>query len=379
MLRPYGLSIIKIIIILFLLSLIYFFRKIVYVALESYVLKIDLLSKYSKEILEKLRKPIEVLVLIINLNMTIYVYHDFSSIDTVSQIFNMIYGFMFTLMVYIVINTVATIKLCEIPSAKKQVKNELINVGIKIVNFIIIIIGLLIILHFAGVNLTAVLSGLGIGGFAVAFAARDTISNFFGTLSILFSDVFSQGDWIVVGKDEGVVVEIGLRVTTIRTFDNAMIAIPNGTFANTDVKNWDKRILGRRIKMNLGIKYDSHRDDIKQAILEIREMLEDHPGIATKDTQYIHRSWNSAKLVSKDDHEGVKRTLLVYLDEFGASSINILVYCYSKSVVWKEWLEVKEDIMHKIMEIFERNNLEFAFPSLSLYHEKEIQKIPHFQ
>ncbi len=375
-LRPYGLNVIKILIIFFLFSLIYFFRKIAYVALESYILKVDFLSKYSKDILEKLRRPIELLIVVININMTIYVYNDFSSIEMVTKVFNIIYGLIFTMMIYILVNTVAAIRLSELPTSEKQIKNELINVGIKILNFIIIIIGLLIVLHFAGVNLTAVLSGLGIGGFAVAFAARDTISNFFGTLSILFSDVFSQGDWIVVGKNEGVVVEIGLRVTTIRTFDNALIAIPNGTFANTDVKNWDRRTLGRRIKMSLGVKYDSKREDVKNAVVEIRNMLDKHPGIATVNTKHSHRSIHAPKLVSLEDHEGVKRTLLVYMDEFGPSSINILVYCYSKSVVWSEWLKVKEDVMHQIMEIFEKNNLEFAFPSLSLYHEKEASKLP---
>jgi MscS family membrane protein len=370
-LSTYGLSVIKIIFIFVLFIFIYIFRTIAYVTLEGYILKIDLLSKYSKEILAKLRKPIEIVVIIININMTIYVYNDFSSIEIISKIFNITYAFFFTLMFYIVVNTVAAIRLSEVPTGKKQIKNELINVGIKIINFVIIIIGMLIMLHFAGVNLTAVLSGLGIGGFAVAFAARDTISNFFGTLSILFSDVFSQGDWIVVGKDEGVVVEIGLRVTTIRTFDNALIAIPNGTFANTDVKNWDRRTLGRRIKMSLGIKYDSKREDITKAVSEIREMLDKHPGIATHNTKHAHKSWHAPKLVSKDDHEGVKRTLLVYLDEFGPSSINILVYCYSKSVIWNEWLEVKADVMLKMMEILETNNLEFAFPSLSLYHETQ--------
>jgi MscS family membrane protein len=368
-LTHYGLNVIKILFIVILFLLIYFFKKIVYVTLESYILKLDFLSKYSKEILEKLRKPIELYIVIMNINMIIYVYNDFSSINFVSSFFDILYSFFLTLMVYIVVNTVASIKLNEVSTSKKKVKNELINVGIKILNFVIIIIGLLLMLHFAGVNLTAVLSGLGIGGFAVAFAARDTISNFFGTLSILFSDVFSQGDWIVVGAHEGVVVEIGLRVTTIRTFDNALIAIPNGTFANTDVKNWDKRTLGRRIKMSLGVTYSSKREDLKNAVQEIHAMLDKHPGIATTNTKYEHKSWNAPKLVSIDDHEGVKRTLLVFVDEFGASSINILIYCYSKSVVWHEWLAVKEDVMLKMMEILEQNNLEFAFPSLSLYHE----------
>ncbi|MEA3370320.1 MAG: mechanosensitive ion channel family protein [Campylobacterota bacterium] len=370
-LELYGLTVIKILFIVSLFILIYIFRKFVYVALESYILKVDALDKYSHQILEKLRKPIEIVIIIININMAIYVYNDFSNVEMVSRFFNILYGFFFILMIYKLINTVAKIKLHEIDSDNKKVKNELINVGIKIVNFIILIIGLLIILYFAGVNLTAVLSGLGIGGFAVAFAARDTISNFFGTLSILFSDVFSQGDWIVVEGKEGVVVEIGLRVTTIRTFDNALIAIPNGTFASKDVQNWDRRTLGRRIKMNIGVTYSSKSQDIKNAVSEIRYMLDQHPDIATVNTKYEHTLIQGTKLVSKDDLEGVKKNLLVYLDAFGPSSMNILVYCFTKSVQWDEWLGTKEDVMHNIMEILERNSLEFAFPSMSIYNESE--------
>jgi len=190
----------------------------------------------------------------------------------------------------------------------------------------------------------------------------------------LFSDVFSQGDWIVIDGKEGVVVEIGLRVTTLRTFDNALIAIPNGTFASKDVKNWDRRILGRRIKMKLGIKYNSRSEDIKNAINEIKVMLDQHPLIATVNTKYEHRKSRATRLVSEDDLQGVKKTLLVYLDEFGDSSMNILIYCFTKSVNWEEWLATKEDVMHKIMEIFEKNSLEFAFPSLSIYNESDSKE-----
>ena len=370
--EPYGLNVIKLMSILLLIVVISFFRKIVYVWLEKYLFKIDFFKEYAVDISQKIRHSIDIVILIININMVIYVYNDFSSNEFVSRAFNIVYGFYFTLIVYKIINTVASIKLSKVGDDKSAIKNDLVNVGIKIVNFVIIIIGLLIMLFFAGVNLTAVLSGLGIGGFAVAFAAKDTISNFFGTLSILFSDVFSQGDWIEIDGKQGVVVEIGLRVTTIRTFDNALIAIPNGTFASKDVKNWDKRILGRRIKMHIGVKYDSKSSDIKNAIAEIRVMLDKHPGIATKATKYSHHNehHHMAKLVSKDDLQGVKNNLLVYLDEFTDSSINILVYCFTKSVRWAEWLETKEDVMHQIMEILERNNLEFAFPSLSVYNEK---------
>ena len=379
-LENYSLSIMKLLLMIILIVVIYFLRTIVYVSIEKYILTIDLLQEYSVEISTKIKKPIENLIIFININMVIYVYNDFSSIESISQVFNMIYGFIFTFIVYKIVNAVASIRLIKMSNSSSNVKNDLINVGIKIVNFGIVMIGLLIMLFFAGVNLTAVLSGLGIGGFAVAFAAKDTISNFFGTLSILLSDVFSQGDWIEIDGHEGVVVEVGLRVTTIRTFDNALIAIPNGTFASKEVKNWNKRILGRRIKMQIGVKYDSKSLDIKNAVDQIRIMLDKHPEIATKATKYQHHQYSNsvAKLVSKDDLEGVKNNLLVYLDSFGDSSINILVYCFTKSVVWSEWLDTKQDVMHKIMEILERNNLEFAFPSLSIYNEnnpKEIENL----
>ena len=374
-LEKVNLNVTKLFAIIFLILSIYFIRKVVYVTVEGLILNIESLKKYSKDILDTVRRPISIAIIIININMIIYVYHDFSSLESLSKFFDVVYGFLFTLLVYKVVNIVAKVKVLEISSSNKQVKNELINVGIKIVNFIIILIGLLIMLYLAGVNLTAVLSGLGIGGFAVALAAKDSLANFFGTLSILFSNVFSQGDWIVVDGKEGVVVELGLRVTTIRTFDNALIAIPNAVLANNDVKNWNKRELGRRIKMSLGIKYDSKSDDIKNAVNEIRTMLDQHSKIATENTKYQYRNIKSAKLVSKDDLQGIKKTLLVYLDEFSDSSINILIYCFTKSTGWDDWLTTKEDVMYQIMEIFEKNNLEFAFPSMSLYNETDVPKV----
>ncbi|WP_457744044.1 mechanosensitive ion channel family protein, partial [Sulfurimonas sp.] len=182
LLESFGLSIIKILLILTMTLMIYLFRKIVYVFIQKSFSKFEFLAKYSDVILEKLKKAIESLVIIININIILYIYNDFSSGEVVSRIFNIIYGLYFTVIIYIFINAVAAIKINSFNRSSKQIKNELINVGMKIINFIIIIIGLLIALYLAGVDLTTVLSGLGIGGLAVAFAAKDTISNFFGTL-----------------------------------------------------------------------------------------------------------------------------------------------------------------------------------------------------
>ncbi len=372
-LEVYGLSVVKLLLIAILIVLIYLAQKIIYIILESKIDSIGEHQKYSKEILNVLSIPLHRLIIVININMIIYVYNNFNSIDMLSKLFNMMYATIFTFIIYKIVKVIAKIKIDELDTQNTQIKNDVINVGIKILNFFILIMGLLVILHFAGANLTAVLSGLGIGGFAVALAAKDSLANFFGTLSILFSDVLSQGDWIVVNGQEGVVIEIGTRVTTLRTFDNALIAIPNAIIANQDVKNWNKRSLGRRIKMSLGIKYSSKSKDIKNAVEEIRVMLDLHKDIATENTSFDYKNKAVAKLVSKDDAQGIKKTLLVYLDEFSDSSMNILVYCFTKSVNWQEWLETKEDVMHKIMEIFEKNNIEFAFPSLSVYHENETR------
>ena len=365
-----GLNIVKILFMLLITILLYVVSKYLFKIVEIVVNRVKFTTKYSAEILNKIRKYAEFTILLINLELIIYTYNDFVSLGVVSKIFAIFYSILFVLVIYKVINTIASIKIRHIDKKTSKVKNEIINVGIKIVNFIIFVLGLLLVLHSAGVNLTAVLSGLGIGGFAVALAAKDSLANFFGTLSILLSDTFSQGDWIVADGAEGTVVEIGLRVTTIRTFDNALISVPNANLANADIKNWNKRKLGRRIKMSLGVKYDSKSSDIRNAVKEIREMLIHHPEIATVDTKIDLDKNSEAKIISHEDSNGIKNTLLVYLDSFNDSSINILVYCFTKTVNWAEWLAVKEDVMHQMMEIFEKNNLEFAFPSLSIYKER---------
>jgi MscS family membrane protein len=251
-------------------------------------------------------------------------------------------------------------------------RNEVINLSIKAINGVIILLSIIAMLKVIGVDLTAVLSGLGIAGAAVAFAAKDSIANIFGSVAILAGDIFEQGDWIQSRDAEGTVVEIGLRATTVRTFDNALISVPNVELSNSSVKNWTRRRIGRRIKMNIGLTYESDFNDIKQAIEEIKEMLRNHPGIANEHTSFSN-SDREAKLVSIEDLKGIKRTTLVYMDEFAASSINILIYCFSRTVVWNEWLEVKEDVMFKIGDILKKNNLEFAYPTMMI-HQAEQNK-----
>lgn len=259
--------------------------------------------------------------------------------------------------------------------AQKSGKKEVINLIIKILYFIVIVITILLILSRLGFDISTIIASLGIGGLAVALATKDIIANFFASILLLFDNSFSQGDWIVCAGVEGTVVEIGLRKTTIRTFDNSLVFVPNSKIMSENVKNWNRRKVGRQIKMSIGLTYSTTPDQLKECITEIKTMLQNHPGIAKSGEDSALNSSDfrlkyKQNMVSVDDLAGYKSNLFVVLDEFGDNSINILIYCFSKTVVWGEFLETKQDVMLKIMDILSKYETEFAFPSQSIYIEK---------
>lgn len=268
--------------------------------------------------------------------------------------------------------------LGSIAEKNNTFRREVINLLLKITYFLIILVAILVLLKNFGFNISALIASLGIGGLAVAFAVKDMLANFFASVVLLFDNSFNQGDWIVCGDIEGTVVEMGLRRTTIRTFDNAMLFVPNSLLANSSVRNWNRRKVGRRIRMQIGVTYDSTPDQIRACVQDIKTMLINHPKIA-KETDarppLSHYELDlKQNIVSLDDLLGYKSNLFVVLDEFADSSINILVYCFSTTVNWGEWLDVRQDVMLKIMDIVASHNLSFAFPSQSVYIE-EMPKV----
>jgi len=361
-----GLDSAKIIFIFIILLGFYAFRKVVVIISGSLLKNFFDKSDDISYIISSISGAFSVIMVVLTLNIIAKIYAGFMDLEWIERTFYILYAVLITYMIQRLVNAVATIKMEQLRRSE-YLRHEVINLAMRVVNLVIYLIGLIVVLKLFNVDLSAILSGLGIGGFAVAFAAKDTIANFFGSVSILMGDLFEQGDWIEVDGYEGTVVEIGLRATTIRTFDNAMIAIPNFKLADNGLKNWSKRQLGRRIKMHIGVTYESDFADIRRAVDEIREMLIEHKGIANTTQESLH-SERYARLVSKEDFKGIKRTILVYMDRFSDSSIDILVYCYSKSVIWNEWLAVKEDVMYKMAEILEKNNLSFAYPAMAIHH-----------
>ncbi|MDE7447746.1 MAG: mechanosensitive ion channel family protein, partial [Helicobacter sp.] len=211
------------------------------------------------------------------------IYYPQNPPELVSKIFDISYIVSAAWFFVIIIEYYGTIFLTTFSRKHYQnVRAEIVNLILKVLYSIVVIIAALAILARMGFNITTLVASLGIGGLAVALATKDILANFFASVMILFDNAFSQGDWISCNKIEGTVVEIGLRRTTIRTFDNALLFVPNSVFVNDAICNWNRRKVGRRIKMTIGLTYDATADKLQKCIDDIIHMLENHKGIAKK-------------------------------------------------------------------------------------------------
>jgi len=337
--------------------------------IEKYI--IDEGAENQTLIYHEIRKPARALLVFFGIDLATNAFFyrtDFRPV--IEKITFVIYCLLIIWLLFKILDSVILIHISRISRTNKALRKELFNLGIQIIKGLILVTVLAICLSHFGINVTAIVSTLGLGGLAFALAAKDTLSNFFGGITILFDNIYSMGDWVQIGEVEGTVAEIGLRSTTIRTFDNALITIPNAQVSVSSVKNWNRRAVGRRIKMYIGVTYESDMNDIRQALEDIRSLLREHPGIANPKQKNIVKR-RHFKLSSQEDSQGIKTTQLVFLDRFNDFSIDILIYCFSRSVNWAEWLAVKEDILFKLDEILKKNNLEFAYPT-----QVWIQKTP---
>jgi len=213
----------------------------------------------------------------------------------------------------------------------------------KLLRVSVIITGILVGLQTLGFSVSGVLAFGGIGGIAVGFAAKDLLSNFFGGLMIYLDRPFAVGDWIRSPdrEIEGTVEHIGWRQTRIRTFEARPLYVPNSVFANIAVEN-PSRMVNRRIKEHVGIRYDDV-GEMESITAEIKQMLQQHPEI---------------------DND---RVIIVSFDAFAPSSIDFLVYSYTKTTDWVRYHEIKHDVLLKISDIIAKHGAEIAFPTSTLH------------
>ncbi len=221
--------------------------------------------------------------------------------------------------------------------------DQLIPLAKKSLKIIIVILGIIYILQSLEFNITALLTGLSIGTLAFALAAQDTIKNLFGSVTIFLDRPFQVGDWITASGIDGTVEEVGFRSTRVRTFYNSLIYVPNGKLADMVIDNMGLRQY-RRFRTTLAITYDTPPELINAFVDGIRQIIQEHPD-TRKD--YYH----------------------VYLNSFGAASLDVLFYAFFSVPDWAAELKARHEVMMAIIRLAKQLGVRFAFPTQTIHIE----------
>ncbi|WP_163833550.1 mechanosensitive ion channel family protein [Spartinivicinus ruber] len=302
---------------------------------------------WDETVVDSAQKPLAALIWVIGFSWAAEIVHKvsdaviFQAIDPIRE------TLIIALIVWFFIRLIKAVEeqLITPREGKKQADPTTVHAIGKLLRAAVIITGALVILQSLGYSISGVLAFGGIGGVAVGFAAKDLLANFFGGLMIYLDQPFKVGDWIRSPDKEieGTVEYIGWRLTHIRTFDKRPLYIPNATFANISVEN-PSRMLNRRIYETIGLRYDD-AEKIKPIISEVKAYLIKHPEIDTN------------------------QTLIVNFNSFGASSLDFFIYCFTKTINWIRFHEIKEEVLLDIMEIITKHGAEIAFPTRTLHVE----------
>jgi MscS family membrane protein len=205
--------------------------------------------------------------------------------------------------------------------------------------------GALFLLYSAGVNITAALAGLGVGGIAVAFAAQKTLENLFGGITITSDEPVRVGDFCRFGDQSGTVEDIGLRSTRIRTLDRTVVSVPNGHLSSISLENFGVR---DKIWFHpiIQLRYETSADQLRYVLTEIRHMLYAHPKIESQSAR-------------------------IRFVKFGTCSLDLEIFAYVLATEYGVFLEIQEDLLLRIMDIIEKSGTSFAFPSQTAYFTRD--------
>lgn len=226
--------------------------------------------------------------------------------------------------------------------------SQLIRLGMRFVGLGIAVGFLIQGSYELGFPTYSVLAGLGVGGLAVALAARDSLANLLGSMLIMIEKPFRVGHYVKVSGGEGTVEDVGFRSTRIRTPDNSLISIPNNSVVNATVENLSLRMM-RRQRFLIQVTYDTPRENLEQLITGIKQIIADHP------------------LINKSNFN-------VRFNDFGESSLNILVYFYIETTDYSAELAAREEVLLQIMDLAKHLGIDFAFPTRTLVIEAPPQE-----
>ncbi|MGM0587652.1 MAG: mechanosensitive ion channel family protein [Bacteroidota bacterium] len=224
---------------------------------------------------------------------------------------------------------------------ESKLDDQLVPLIRKSLKVFIVVLGILFILQNNGINVASLIAGLGLGGLAFALAARDTLANLFGSITIFLDKPFQIGDWIKTPTVEGTVEEVGFRSTRIRTFHNSLISVPNAKMADAEVDNLGLREY-RRLKTVLNLTYDTSPKQMEAFVEGIKAII------------------TANEYMRQDFYE-------VHFYNYGAHSLDVLVYCFFDVETWSEELQQRHNFFLEIMRLAQQVGVEFAFPTQTLH------------
>jgi MscS family membrane protein len=307
-------------------------------------------NTFDEEIFDSIQKPLSFLFIFIGANIALQfldVPKEFKSF--IVPLIKSGFAFIIFWTIYNILTPLTKVINKLTHKFGKELSDDITNFLIKTLKFLVISIGFVAIMNVWGYNISGFLASLGLVGMALALAAKDTASNLFGSLVIFSDRPFKIGDWIMTPDVEGIVEQIGIRSTKVRTFAQAIVTVPNAVLANSAILNWS-RMGKRRIKMNIGLTYSTTATQMQNIVQDLRTMLENH----------------------NDIHQD---TIFIYFTDFQDSSLGIFCYFFTKTINWGEYMRVREDVNLKIMHIVEQNGASFAFPSRSIYIETPKEEV----
>ena len=316
------------------------FSKFVVKRLEKYVSKTT--NKFDNSLVFSMEGPAKFFPIVLGFFVsTSYLSGEHGAIELINRS-------LITILIFWTFHQIIGPFSVVIKSVGGLLSRDLINWIIKAIKVLILILGAAAVLELWGIKIGPIIAGLGLFGVAVALGAQDLFKNLISGILVLVERRFQVGDWIFVeGVIEGTVESIGFRSTVVRRFDKSLATIPNFQFAENAVIN-NSQTTNRRINWMIGLEYRTTSEQLKNIKNQIEE--------------YIKKNDNFSK--------SENTMLSVKIDQFAASSIDVRLICFTKTKHFQEWLNVKDTLALEIKNIVEKNNASFAFPSTSIYVEK---------
>ena len=316
------------------------FSKFVVKRLEKYVSKTT--NKFDNSLVFSMEGPAKFFPIVLGFFVsTSYLSVEHGAIELINRS-------LITILIFWTFHQIISPFSVVIKSVGSLLSKDLINWIIKAIKILILILGAAAVLELWGIKIGPIIAGLGLFGVAVALGAQDLFKNLISGILVLVERRFQVGDWIFVeGVIEGTVESIGFRSTVVRRFDKSLATIPNFQFAENAVIN-NSQTTNRRINWVIGLEYRTSSDQLTKIKKEIENYIE------------------NSELFSKTGDT----FLSVKIEQFAASSIDIRLICFTKTNHYLEWMEVKDTLAIEIKTIVEKNKASFAFPSTSIYVEK---------